>query len=144
MIEKDTIRLLRECDAGAKMGVSPIDDVLSFVHAQPLSRCLSESRREHEELSRQIRAHLDRFGDEGKDPNPIAEGMSWLKTNMTLGMHDSDHTIADLMTDGCNMGVKPLNRYRNQDKAADERSKDIPKRLINQEQKLAFQMRGYL
>ena len=48
------------------------------------------------------------------------------------------------MTDGCNMGVKSLNRYLNQYKAADERSKDITKRLINQEQELAFQMRGYL
>ena len=29
MIEKDTVRLLRECDAGVKMGVSSIDDVVS-------------------------------------------------------------------------------------------------------------------
>lgn len=28
MIEQDTIRLLRECDAGIQMGVSAIDDVL--------------------------------------------------------------------------------------------------------------------
>ena len=144
MIEKDTIRLLRECDAGAKMGVSSIDDVLGYVHAETLSRSLTESRREHEQLSRQIRAHLDRFGDEGKDPNPIAEGMSWLKTNMTLGMHDSDHTIADLMTDGCNMGVKSLSRYLNEYAAADEQSKDLAKRLIRAEQQLADDVRPYL
>jgi hypothetical protein len=45
--------------------------------------------------------------------------MSWMKTNMKLSMEDSDATIADLMTDGCNMGVKSLNRYLNQYKAAD-------------------------
>ena len=28
MIEKDTVRLLRECDAGVKMGVSSIDDII--------------------------------------------------------------------------------------------------------------------
>ena len=28
MIEQDTIRLLRECDAGITMGTSSIDDVL--------------------------------------------------------------------------------------------------------------------
>ena len=27
MIEQDTIRLLRECDAGVKMGIASIDDV---------------------------------------------------------------------------------------------------------------------
>ena len=28
MIEQDTIKLLRECDAGVKMGISSIDDVI--------------------------------------------------------------------------------------------------------------------
>ena len=33
MISPDTIKLLRECDAGIKMGVSSIDEVLGYVHA---------------------------------------------------------------------------------------------------------------
>ena len=70
--------------------------------------------------------------------------MSWMKTNMKLGMEDTDATIADLMTDGCNMGVKSLNQYLNQYKAADEVSKDITKRLINLEEKLAVDIRSYL
>ena len=32
MISPDTIKLLRECDAGIKMGVSSIDEVLGYVH----------------------------------------------------------------------------------------------------------------
>ena len=67
-----------------------------------------------------------------------------MKTNMKLGMEDTDATIADLMTDGCNMGVKSLNRYLNQYKAADEVSKDITKRLINLEEKLTVDLRGFL
>ena len=59
-------------------------------------------------------------------------------------MHDSDHTVADLMTDGCNMGVKSLSRYLNQYRAADEKSKDIAKRLIHLEDQLATDMRAYL
>ena len=30
MIEKDTIKLLRECDAGIKMGVQSIEDSLKY------------------------------------------------------------------------------------------------------------------
>ena len=67
-----------------------------------------------------------------------------MKTNMKLGMEDTDATIADLMTDGCNMGVKSLNRYLNQYKAADEVSKDITKRLINLEEKLTIDLRSFL
>ena len=74
----------------------------------------------------------------------MAKGMSWMKTNMKLVMHESDATIADLMTDGCNMGVKSLHKYLNQYKAADEKSKDIAKKLINIEEKLTVDIRGYL
>lgn len=144
MIEKDTVKLLRECDAGVKMGVSSIDDVLDYVEARPLRDALNECRKEHLQLGEEIRGELHCYQDEGKDPNPMVKAMSWVKTNAELLVHESDSTIADLMTDGCNMGVKSLNRYLNQYKAADERSKDITKRLINQEQELAFQMRGYL
>ena len=70
--------------------------------------------------------------------------MSWIKTNMKIAMNESDKTVADLMTDGCNMGVKSLNKYLNQYEAADEFSKDITKRLINLEEKLAVDMRTFL
>ena len=66
-----------------------------------------------------------------KEPNVMAQGMSWIKTNMKLAMNTSDETLAELMTDGCNMGVKSLSRYLNQYKAADDRAKAITKKLIN-------------
>jgi len=144
MIQQDTIKLLRECDAGVQMGIDSIDDVLGHVRSQHMSRTLSHCRQEHEQLQTEIRQQLDRFHDQGKDPNPIAKGMSWMKTNMKLGMEESDATIAGLMTDGCNMGVKSLNRYLNQYKAADEVSKDIAKKLIHLEQNLTRDMSRYL
>ena len=67
-----------------------------------------------------------------------------MKTNLKMAMDESDKTVADLMTDGCNMGVKSLNQYLNQYKAADEVSKDIAKRLIKLEDQLATELRGYL
>ena len=144
MIEQDTIRLLRECDAGIKMGVSSIDDVLEYVHADQLEKLLTDCKNDHLTLDRELQQLLDRYQDEGKDPNPMAQGMSWMKTNVKLMMHESDHTIADLMTDGCDMGVKSLSRYLNQYMAADETSKDITKRLINLEERLAIDLRPFL
>jgi len=144
MIEQDTIRLLRECDAGVKMGVSSIDEVLGYVHADAFKKYLSDCKQEHEKLGTEMQGLLNRYKDEGKDPNPIAKGMSWIKTNMKLVMDESDNTIADLMTDGCNMGVKSLNRYLNEYKAADEVSKDITKRLINLEERLVIDIRQFL
>lgn len=144
MIEQDTIKLLRECDAGIKMGVTSIDEVLPFVHNKEFKQLLETCKKEHEKLDRETQELLDKYHDEGKNPNPIAKGMSWMKTNMKLSMDDSDKTIADLMTDGCNMGVKSLNRYLNQYEGADEVTKDITKRLINLEEKLTVDIRKYL
>jgi hypothetical protein len=59
-------------------------------------------------------------------------------------MDESDHTIADLMTDGCNMGIKSLRKYLNQYEAASEKAKDIAKRLINLEEKLVTDIKEYL
>ena len=144
MIEQDTIKLLRECDAGVKMGVSSIDDVIDYVKSDELKSHLNACKDEHEKLERELEELLSKYKDDGKEPNPIAKGMSWMKTNVKLAMHESDHTIADLITDGCNMGVKSLNMYLNKYKAADEVSKDITKRLINLEEKLAVDIRGFL
>ena len=144
MIEQDTIRLLRECDAGIQMGVSAIDDVLERVQAPDMDRRLSACKRAHESLKTEINVMLADCHDDGKAPNPLAQGMSWLKTNAAMAMNGSDQTIASLMTDGCNMGVKSLGRYLNQYEAASEDSKDITKRLIGLEQKLSDDLREYL
>ena len=144
MVEQDTIKLLRECDAGIKMGVASIDEVLEYVKNDTLRQDLEKYRNEHVQLQDEIQVLLDEYHDDGKEPNPIAKGMSWMKTNVKLGMDESDHTIADLMTDGCNMGVKSLNRYLNQYKAASEKTKDITKRLIHLEEQLTDQMQAFL
>ena len=144
MIEPDTVKLLRECDAGIKMGIASIDDVLDHVRKEEFRTLLNRCKDEHETLQTEIQQKLEQYGDGGKDPNPIAKGMSWMKTNMKLNMEETDATVAELMTDGCNMGVKSLSRYLNQYKAADEFTKDIAKRLIHLEAQLAADIRGYL
>ena len=144
MIEQDTVKLLRECDAGTKMGITSIVEVLAHVKDENFQKKLTVCKEAHEKLQTEIDRLLEKYHDEGKNPNPIAKSMSWMKTNMKLSMEDCDATVADLMTDGCNMGVKSLNRYLNQYKAADEVSKDIAKRLINLEEQLTIDIRQYL
>ena len=144
MAHPDTIKLLQECDAGTKMGVSSIDEILEKVKDEKLKQLLSESKAHHEKLEEDIEHLLEQMDAEEKDPNPMAKGMSWIKTNMKMGWDESDATVADLLTDGCDMGIKSLYRYLNQYKAADEVSKDITKKLIHLEAQLAADIRGYL
>ena len=140
----DTEKLLKECDAGSKMAVSSIDEVLEKVSDGQLKSLLQESKSSHEKLGNEIHSLLISHGAQEKEPNPMAKGMSWMKTNIKLGMDNSDATVADLITDGCDMGIKSLCRYLNQYKDADQKSKEICGQLVEIEEKLCKDLREYL
>ena len=144
MPNDDTVKLLRECNAGIKMGVTSIDEVLDKVTDDKFRNILIESKEEHQALGSETHELLNEYQDDGKDPNIMAQGMSWLKTNVMLAMDKNDHTVADLITDGCDMGIKSLNRYLNQYAAADSSSKDITTRLIDIEERLSDSIKVYL
>lgn len=144
MANQDTIKLLQECDAGTKMGVSSIDEVLEKVQDDKLKKLLSESKAHHEKLQEDIEHLLRQLGSEEKEPNLMAKGMSWMKTNVKMGMDESDSTVADLLTDGCDMGIKSLYRYMNQYKDAEQEATAVAKRLIDIEAKLETELRKYL
>ncbi len=140
----DSIKLLKECDAGTKMAISSLDEVLEKVNNPDVKQILTESKGHHEKLRDEISDQLMRKNGEEKDPNPLAKSMSWLKTNIKIGMDDCDATVADLITDGCDMGIKSLYRYLNQYKAADDDSKDLCRRLITIEEQLRQALHPYL
>ncbi len=145
MENQETISLLKECDSGTKMAVTSIDEVLGKVQDTDMKSLLTESKKHHEKLGNEIHSLLIEHNSEEKEPNPMAKGMSWLKTNMKIGMNESsDAAVADVITDGCNMGVKSLNKYLNQYQSADKTSKDICKRLVSIEEELCKDLKDYL
>ncbi len=144
MENQDTIHLLKECDSGTKMAVSAIDEVMDKVSSTDLKHLLTESRKHHEKLGNDLHSLLLQHHSAEKDPSPMAKSMSWMKTNFKMGMDGSDRTIADLITDGCNMGVKSLHKYLHQYPAADHSAKDICHRLIKIEDELETGLRDYL
>lgn len=144
MKEQDSINLLKECDSGSKMAVSAIDEVLDKTQNSTLRNLLTESKTHHEKLGNEIHTELAHHHSEEKDPNPVAKGMSWMKTNMKLTLEQSDSTVANLITDGCDMGITSLQRCLNQYESADNKSKDLCKQLMSIEEKLRDDLRCYL
>lgn len=126
------------------MGISSIKEVLDYAKSERVRKLLYDCKERHDTLNNEIQALLEQYQDDGKGPNPIAKGMSWIKTTAKLSIDSSDATIADLMVDGCDMGVKSLSRYLNEYPNADEQSKDIAKRLIRLEAQLSEDLREYL
>ena len=97
MIEQDTIKLLRECDAGVKMGVESIDSVMGHVKDREFRFILNESKDRHSRLDSEIREQLDRFGDDGKDPSAMAKGMSAVKME-TAYLRAAKELVKDVLS----------------------------------------------
>ena len=126
------------------MAVTSLNEVMEYVQDQKLSQLLAQSKEHHENLGNEIHSLLLEYHSEEKDPNPMAKSMSWLKTNMKMSMDKSDATVADLLTDGCNMGIKSLYKYMNQYPAADKKVIHLCNNLIDIERELRKDLRDYL
>ena len=140
----DTTKLLRECNAGIKMGIDTIESVLERVENQDFYAILKTCKDEHIQLETKTGELLQEYGEESKEPNTIAKGMSYMKTNVKTVLEPGDKTVADLVTDGCHMGVKSLERYLNEYKNAEQRVKSIAEKLIKIEKNLADDIAAYL
>ena len=116
-MSKDTMELLRECDSGIKMAVGSIDEVSGHIKNTELKNLLEKSREEHDRIGREVREQLALI---------------------------TDKTVAGLMTDGCDMGIKSLTRYLNEYKGADGSSRSTARRIIGAEENLLSGLRAYL
>ena len=144
MSKNETTELLKECNSGIRMGIDSIDDVLPSVHSDRLRNVLEECKTTHQRLGTETHKLMSRYGAEAEDPSLVAKGMSWLKTNIKMLAEPSDSTVADLITDGCNMGVKSLNGYVNKYTGADPEAVKLAKQVIRSEEKLCADMREFL
>lgn len=54
MIEPDTVKLLRECDAGIRMGISSIEEIYDHVKNEAFKRILDRCKDEHQTLKKDI------------------------------------------------------------------------------------------
>ena len=139
-----TIDLLKECDSGTKTAVNSIKEVMDNINSQSLRELLTDSLDTHEKLGNEIHSTLSELGEKGKEPNPMARVMSWMKINIKMLEKPEDKNIAHLMFDGCSMGVKQLSEYLNKYNEADEKSQKLAKELIDIEEKLAHELKAYL
>ena len=144
MPTQDTIKLLNECNAGIKMAVESLDEVLDKAKKENLITILRNSLEEHKKLGDLTHQKLNEFHDKDKEPSALAKAMSWMSTNLKLFTGDVDEKIADLITEGCNMGIKSISRYLNQYPNSRDDVKDLVHELIKIEDKLVHELRSYL
>lgn len=143
-MSNDTIALLKECNAGCKSATNSMEQVLEFVKEDKLKELIERYNKKHVELGDKCHELLNKANEEEEDPHPMAKAFSWLSTEVKMLVNDGQQKIADLMVDGCNMGIKSLSKYLNEYKDAEGLAKDITKKLIRLEQDFMAELLEYL
>ncbi|MGL4791183.1 MAG: hypothetical protein ACRCW1_07210 [Anaerotignaceae bacterium] len=140
----DTVELLQKCHSGAIMGIASIEGVLEKIQPSNIDIILNNFKRQHDEIEKKISTMLNRENAEKKEPSAMAKTMALFKINMMLLFKKDEKSGAKLITQGCNMGVKSLNKYLVQYKDASQDAQQIAKDLIKVEEKLAQELKRYL
>ncbi len=140
----DTIKLLKECNAGCKSATNSMEQVQSYLNDDSLKSLIDEYNDKHIKIGDECHQMLNEVHEEEKDPNPMAKAFSWISTEIKLMMNDNSHKIAELMIDGCNMGIKSISEYMNKYKAASQESLELAKKLVQIEQEFMNKLLVYL
>ena len=140
----ETVKLLESCHAGIIMATDSIADMLDKITDPKLNHIAASCKNAHEILGAEAKEILRKHGLEEKEPSMMAEAMSWLKTNVKIAMDDSDKTVADLLTDGCNMGIKSIAKAINKYTDADSEVKNLSYEIISLEQDFMNDLLAYL
>lgn len=140
----DTVKLLKECDAGTIMAVETIEKVMDDVKSDDLHELLEKSVQKHKKLGNEIHELLNEQGASGKEPSMMGRASAWITSEFKLMMEDSDHQIAKLVMNGCNMGVQTLSEHINKCDDASAKSRHLAASLVSEEQHLMEDLRSYL
>lgn len=143
-MQTDTVKLLKECNSGIKMGESAIKKILPHVKNPEFRHYLEVAKNTHATLGDETHSLLLENKADTKDPHPIARFMSDMKICTKLCAGGSDKTAADLITDGCDMGIKSIYRYLNQYNDAHQSAKSLARRIIASEEYLEDKIRDFL
>ena len=143
-MSEDTIKLLKECDAGCKMAMDSIAQVEKYAEKEALKKLLDQYQKKHEKLKEEITEQLQKFQKEEQEPDKLASAFAWITTEMKLLMKDNSHQIAKIMMDGCNMGIQSVSEYLNRYPQASQESKSLAKKLVETEEMFMKELKKFL
>ncbi|MBQ9886137.1 MAG: hypothetical protein IJM37_04685 [Lachnospiraceae bacterium] len=143
-MNEDTIKLLRECNSGCKSATNSIEQVMPYTKDEGLIELLNKYNEKHIHVGDSCHNILNSAGEDEKDPPAFVQAMAQFGTEMKLMINDDTSKIAELMVDGCNMGIKSLSRYLHQYKAADSESIHLTEKLIKIEEDFMHELLAYL
>lgn len=143
-MDNDTVSLLKECNSGCKSATNSMEQILEHVKNDKLIALIDKYNDKHISIGEKCHELLNEMNEDEKDPNKVAATVAGITTEMKLMMKDSTHKAAELLIDGCTMGIKSLSEYMNKYTTADDKSLKLVRELIRIEQDFMDELLQFL
>ncbi len=143
-MNNDSIELLKECNSGCKNATNSMEQVLPYVKDDKLRKIIEDYNKKHIKLGDECHNLLNEAGEDEKDPGSFSQAMASIGTEVKLLVNDGTDKIAELMVDGCNMGIKSISRCVNKFRGAESKVKDISFEIISIEQDFMNELLAFL
>lgn len=140
----DSVELLKQCNSGCKNGTNSMEQVIEYVKDDKFAKLINDYNQKHIKIGEECHKLLNKGGEEEKDPNALVMKMAEFGTDMKLLINDDAYRIADLLIDGCVMGIKSISKYINKCQKAENEVKDIAYELVCMEQDFMNELLAYL
>ncbi len=143
-MNNDTISLLKECNSGCKNATDSMEQVMGLLHDQNLKTLISDFNQRHIKIGDECHQLLNNYGYDEKDPSPVSKVMSFISTEVKMMNDNNTKKAAEIMMDGCNMGIKTISGCINQYPLADYESKKLAEKLVALEQEFVDELKKFL
>lgn len=143
-MDRQTVKLLKECNAGCKMAINSMERLKDFLMNADLEQTLTASKEQHKKLEEESSKLLADMGECGQQPDKLAAAFSWITTEVKLMVKDDSTQIAKILMNGCNMGIQSISECMNQCPDASHDSIAVAKKLVKCEEKLMENLKQYL
>ncbi|WP_238457727.1 hypothetical protein [Desulforamulus ferrireducens] len=121
-----------------------MEQVKPYISNEKLMSIINQYIDKHIKIGNECQQMLSQYNAEEKDPQVTAKAFSWISTEVKLMLNNDTHKIADIMIDGCNMGIKSVSSYINKYKAASNESVNLAKSLVKMEQEFMNDLLEFL
>lgn len=139
-----TIQLLKDCNSGCKSATDSMEQVMQYVEKEELKKLIDKYNQKHIEIGEECHDLLNKLGAGEEDPSIMAKTYSFLSTKAKLMINDDSKKIAELMMDGCNMGIQSISEALNCCQEASKESIALANKLVKEEQKFMDELRAFV
>ncbi len=140
----DTISLLKACNEGCKYATNSMEQLYPHIKDDNLKQVIDDYNGKHIKIGDQCHVLLNKYDADEEDPKPMAEMFAKMSIGTKMLVDESSQKIAEIMLDGCHMGIKSVGKYMNKYTDASKESRNLARELIQVEQNYMNDLIGYI